>query len=88
MPEPIFMAKPNLNAEDRCWPRAIRSESKFLEHLWIKRPNNHPAYMTEEFQEEIKVILLNNNFGHRHRSGRGRALTQGLAPLRGMQEDA
>ena len=51
---------------------------KVPEHLWIRRPGNHPPFMTEEFQEEIKVILLNNNFRHRHRSGRGRALTQGL----------
>jgi DNA invertase Pin-like site-specific DNA recombinase len=51
---------------------------KVPEHLWVKRPNNHPPYLTEEFQQEIKVILLNNNFRHRHRSGRGRALTQGL----------
>ena len=48
------------------------------EHRWVKWPNHHPAYMTEEQQEEIKVILKNNHFMRRDRVGRGPALTQGL----------
>jgi DNA invertase Pin-like site-specific DNA recombinase len=51
---------------------------KVPEHLWVKWPNNHPAYMTQEQQEEIKLILTKNYFGRRDRAGRGPALTQGL----------
>jgi DNA invertase Pin-like site-specific DNA recombinase len=51
---------------------------KVPEHRWLKFPNHHPAYMTEEQFEEIKVILKNNNFKRRNRPGRGPALTQGL----------
>ena len=51
---------------------------KVPEHLWIKTPNHHPAYMTTEQQEEIKLTLSRNQFVRRNRPGRGRALTQGL----------
>jgi DNA invertase Pin-like site-specific DNA recombinase len=51
---------------------------KVPEHLWVKWPNHHPAYMSQEQQEEIKLILKNNNFVRRNRPGRGAALTQGL----------
>ena len=54
------------------------SRVKVPEHLWIKRPNHHPAYMTQEQQDEIKITLRNNDFLHRFRTGRGAALTQGL----------
>jgi len=30
---------------------------KVPEHRWVKIPNHHPAYMTEEQQQEIKLIL-------------------------------
>src|SRR6185503_3305199 len=51
---------------------------KVPEHRWVKTPNHHPAYMTQEQREEIKVILRNNHFVRRNRAGRGPALTQGL----------
>ena len=51
---------------------------KVPEHRWVKTPNHHPAYMTQEQREEIKVILRNNHFVRRNRPGRGPALTQGL----------
>src|SRR5262245_2893890 len=51
---------------------------KVPEHHWVKILNNHPAYMTPEQQEEIKLILRNNRFVRRDRPGRGPALTQGL----------
>src|SRR5262245_12247871 len=51
---------------------------KVPEHRWVKILNNHPAYMTPEQQEEIKLILRNNRFVRRDRPGRGPALTQGL----------
>jgi DNA invertase Pin-like site-specific DNA recombinase len=51
---------------------------KVPEHRWLKFPNHHPPYMTEEQQEEIRLILNDNHFVRRHRAGRGRALTQGL----------
>src|SRR5262249_20791350 len=51
---------------------------KVPEHRWVKILNNHPAYMTPEQQEEIKLILLNNHWVRRDRPGRGPALTQGL----------
>src|SRR5262245_31577796 len=51
---------------------------KVPEHRWVKIFNNHPAYMTPEQQEEIKLTLRNNHFVRRHRAGRGPALTQGL----------
>jgi DNA invertase Pin-like site-specific DNA recombinase len=51
---------------------------KVPEHRWVKILNNHPAYMTPEEQEEIKLILRNNRFVRRDRPGRGPALTQGL----------
>jgi DNA invertase Pin-like site-specific DNA recombinase len=51
---------------------------KVPEHRWLKFPDHHPAYMTEEQQEEIKLILKSNHFVRRNRRGRGRALTQGL----------
>lgn len=52
--------------------------AKVPEHLWIKIPNHHPAYMTQEEQEEIKSILAKNCFQGRGRPGRGHALSQGL----------
>ena len=51
---------------------------KVPEHRWVKFPNHHPAYMTQEQQEEIKLTLNNNQFVRRNRPGRGPALTQGL----------
>ena len=51
---------------------------KVPEHLWVKWPNHHPAYMSEGRQEEIKLILKTNHFKRRNRIGRGPALTQGL----------
>jgi DNA invertase Pin-like site-specific DNA recombinase len=51
---------------------------KVPEHLWVKISNHHPAYMTEDQQQEIKLILKNNDFSHRGRVGRGPALAQGL----------
>src|SRR5215813_3306541 len=51
---------------------------KVPEHRWVKILNNHPAYMTPEQQEEIKLILRNNHWVRRDRPGRGPALTQGL----------
>jgi DNA invertase Pin-like site-specific DNA recombinase len=51
---------------------------KVPEHRWIKFPNHHPAYLTEDEQEDIKRIIASNNFLRRDRPGRGRALTQGL----------
>jgi hypothetical protein len=51
---------------------------KVPEHRWVRILNHHPAYMTVEQQEEIKIILANNNFVRRNRPGRGPALTQGL----------
>src|SRR5215813_1271980 len=51
---------------------------KVPEHRWVKILNNHPAYMTLEQQEEIKLILRNNHWVRRDRPGRGPALTQGL----------
>ena len=51
---------------------------KVPEHRWVRIPNHHPAYMSVEQQEEIKLILANNNFVRRNRPGRGPALTQGL----------
>ena len=51
---------------------------KVPEHRWVKIPNHHPPYMTEEQQDEIRLILKDNHFVRRHRAGRGRALTQGL----------
>jgi len=51
---------------------------KVPEHRWVKILNNHPAYMTPEQQEEIKLMLRNNHWVRRDRAGRGPALTQGL----------
>ena len=51
---------------------------KVPEHRWLTFPNHHPGYMTQEQQEEIKLILKSNHFVRRNRPGRGRALTQGL----------
>ena len=51
---------------------------KVPEHRWIKTPNHHPAYMTPEEQDEIKLTLSKNQFVRRNRPGRGAALTQGL----------
>jgi len=51
---------------------------KVPEHRWVRIPDHHPAYMTVEQQEEIKLILANNNFLRRNRPGRGPALMQGL----------
>ena len=51
---------------------------KVPEHRWVKIPNHHPAYMTAEQQEEIKLTLNKNHFVRRDRPGRGPALTQGL----------
>ncbi len=62
-------------------PVLARGQSKRIvapEERWVKRPNNHPAYMTVEEQEEIKSILEKNSFGRRNRAGRGPALSQGL----------
>jgi hypothetical protein len=54
------------------------SRVKVPEHRWVRIPDHHPAYMTVEQQEEIKLILANNNFLRRNRPGRGPALMQGL----------
>jgi DNA invertase Pin-like site-specific DNA recombinase len=51
---------------------------KVPEHRWVKFPNHHPAYMTVEQQDDIKLVLSNNNFVRRNRPGRGHAITQGL----------
>jgi DNA invertase Pin-like site-specific DNA recombinase len=51
---------------------------KVPEERWIKHFNHHPAYMTQEQQEEIKSILSKNRFERRHRPGRGPAILQGL----------
>jgi DNA invertase Pin-like site-specific DNA recombinase len=51
---------------------------KVPEHLWVRIPDHHPAYMTVEQQEEIKQILKNNHFVRRNRPGHGPALTQGI----------
>jgi len=51
---------------------------KVPEELWVKTFNHHPAYMTEQQQEEIRAILRKNRFERRDRAGRGPALTQGL----------
>jgi DNA invertase Pin-like site-specific DNA recombinase len=48
------------------------------EERWIKTFNNHPPYLTEEEQQEIRSILKKNNFRRRDRPGRGPALMQGL----------
>jgi DNA invertase Pin-like site-specific DNA recombinase len=52
--------------------------AKVPEHHWVKKPNSHPAYMTTDEQEEIRLTLRNNHFVRRDRPGRGPALTQGL----------
>jgi DNA invertase Pin-like site-specific DNA recombinase len=59
-------------------PSGQSARVKVPEHRWLKFPNHHPAYMTQEQQEEIKLTLRNNNFVRRDRAGRGPALTQGL----------
>ncbi len=51
---------------------------KVPEERWIKVFNHHPAYMTQEQQEEVKSILSGNGFTRRYRAGRGPALFQGL----------
>ncbi len=51
---------------------------KVPEERWIKHFNHHPAYMTQEQQEEIKSILSSNRFEARRRPGRGPAILQGL----------
>jgi len=51
---------------------------KVPEESWIKTFNHHPAYMSQEQQEEIKSILSKNRFQRRDRAGRGPALLQGL----------
>jgi DNA invertase Pin-like site-specific DNA recombinase len=51
---------------------------KVPEERWIKHLNHHPAYMTQEQQEEIKSILSKNRWECRHRPGRGPAILQGL----------
>ena len=51
---------------------------KVPEERWIKHFNHHPAYMTQEQQEEIKSILSKNRWKCRHRPGRGPAILQGL----------
>jgi DNA invertase Pin-like site-specific DNA recombinase len=62
-------------------PVMARGESKRMkvpEERWIKTFNHHPAYMSQEQQEEIKSILKKNRFPRRDRPGRGPALSQGL----------
>jgi DNA invertase Pin-like site-specific DNA recombinase len=51
---------------------------KLPEDRWIKNFNHHPAYMSQEQQEEVRCILKKNQFQRRDRPGRGRAPTQGL----------
>ena len=51
---------------------------KVAEEHWIKHFEHHPAYMTQEQQEEIKSILSKNRWKCRHRPGRGPAILQGL----------
>jgi len=51
---------------------------KVPEECWIKHSDHHPAYMTQEQQEEIKSILSKNRWERRHRPGRGPAILQGL----------
>jgi DNA invertase Pin-like site-specific DNA recombinase len=59
---------------------------KVPEERWIKQFNHHPAYMTQEQQEEIKSILSKNRWDCRRRPGRGAAILQWFAPLRSMQQ--
>ncbi len=51
---------------------------KVPEERWVKTFHHHPAYMSQEQQEEIKTIFKKNRFQRRDRPGRGPALTQGL----------
>ena len=51
---------------------------KVPEERWVKHFNHHPAYLTQEQQEEIKSILSKNRFEARRRPGRGPAILQGL----------
>ena len=51
---------------------------KVPEDRWIKTLNHHPAYMSQQQQEDIKAILKANHFERRDRPGRGPALSQGL----------
>ena len=59
-------------------PNGHSTRIKVPDERWIKTFNHHPAYMTQEQQEQIKSIMKKNGFSYRHRSGRGPALTQGL----------
>ena len=66
---------------ERGGPVSASGQSRRIdvpEHRWVKFPNHHSAYMTEEQQEEIKQILKNNCFERKNRPGRGPALMQGL----------
>lgn len=51
---------------------------KVPEERWIRTFNHHPAYLSQEQQEEVKSILSKNRFQCRHRPGRGPAILQGL----------
>jgi hypothetical protein len=70
--------------ETQCQPEGAvlasghSKRNNIPEENWIKIFNNHPAYMTEEEQQEIMAILRKNNFHRRDRPGRGPALMQGL----------
>jgi DNA invertase Pin-like site-specific DNA recombinase len=59
-------------------PNGKLKRMKVPEDRWIKTFNHHPAYMSQEQQEEIKSILKKNRFHFRQRVGRGPSLTQGL----------
>ncbi|MEX0802447.1 MAG: recombinase family protein [Candidatus Binatia bacterium] len=51
---------------------------KLPEGRWVNIPDQHPAYMTRQEQEEIRSILKKNQFKRRYGDGRGRVATQGL----------
>ena len=51
---------------------------KLPEERWIKIPNHHPPYLSQEEQEEIKTILKNNSRRRRYPVARMRPVTRGL----------
>lgn len=59
-------------------PNGLPRRKSVPEDRWVTIPNHHPAYMTAEQQERIKLILQDNAFTRRTRPGSGDALCQGL----------
>jgi DNA invertase Pin-like site-specific DNA recombinase len=59
-------------------PNGQSKRMKVPEELWVKNLNHHPAYVSQEQQEEIKAILSQNRFDRPDRPGRGPAILQGL----------